>query len=154
VDASREGIELLLSEGYEWAFIDTPPAMLGIIQDAIAAADVVLIPSRSSALDVLAVNEVVELCRDHHKPFAFVLNAVMTSWGKIADSAVEYLANMGPVCEARIAHRKPFTSAMTVGKSGHEIDRTGAARREIDALWSELQKLANNALRAKARANG
>ncbi len=154
VDASPEGIELLLAEGYEWAFMDTPPALLNIIRDAIASADLVLIPSRTSAFDVLAVSEVVELCKDEGKPFAFVLNAVMASWGKIADNAEEYLRNHGPVCATRVAHRKSYTSASTIGKAGHEIDRTGAARREIDELWLEVKSLVSKAMRAKAKAHG
>lgn len=151
VDASPEGLGLVLSEGYEWAIIDTPPAMLQIIEDAIEASDVVLIPSRASALDVQAVDEVVELCRRHGKPFAFVVNAVVTQWGKITDSAADYLRHHGDVCETRIALRKPFTAAMTIGKSGAEVDK--AAAREIDALWQELQSLTTKALDAKAGAH-
>lgn len=151
-DASPEGIGLILADGYEWAFIDTPPAMLSIIRDAIEAADLVLIPARASALDVLAVDEVVELCKQSGKSFAFILNAVMAQWGGISDSAEEYLRNHGNVCATRVAMRKPHTTAMTVGKSGAELDR--AARREVDDLWSEVKRLAENAVKQKARTHG
>jgi cellulose biosynthesis protein BcsQ len=41
-----------MSEGWEWVFIDTPPAKLELIEPGIAVADFVLIPTRPSALDI------------------------------------------------------------------------------------------------------
>jgi hypothetical protein len=32
-------------------------------------------------------------------------------------------------------------AAVTVGKSGPEVDRNGVARKEIDALWEAVRKL-------------
>ena len=80
VDATTEAIELLMSEGWEWVFIDTPPSKLELIEPGIAVADLVLIPTRPSALDIEQVDIVVELCEAHGKPFAFVLNHAPPSW--------------------------------------------------------------------------
>lgn len=146
VDASPEGLEWLLSEGWQWAIIDTPPGGIASINDAVSCATFVLIPSRASAVDVEAVDKVVDLCNDHGKPFAFVLNAVPHGWGKLADSASAYLAQCGPVLKARVASRKPYVAAMTVGKSGAEIDR--AAREEIDTLWAEVKRAVAKAEKA------
>src|SRR5262249_9389425 len=44
VDATAEAIELLVSEGWEWIFIDTGPARIELIEPGIAVADLVLIP--------------------------------------------------------------------------------------------------------------
>jgi chromosome partitioning protein len=140
VDATAESIELVISEGWEWCFIDTPPGMVDTIDDAIVAADFVLIPVRASAMDLLAVDHVVELCKKHNRPFAFVLNAVMPGWRELADSAAQYLRRIGPVLNSRIGMRKAFVSSMTIGKAGQEIDRSTAAR-EIDELWHELAKV-------------
>src|SRR5689334_10719665 len=52
IDATTEAIELLLSEGWEWVFVDTGPAKLDLIESGIAVADLILIPTRPSALDV------------------------------------------------------------------------------------------------------
>ena len=41
IDATTEAIELLLSEGWEWVFIDTGPARLELIEPGIAVADLV-----------------------------------------------------------------------------------------------------------------
>lgn len=149
VSATPEGIGVL-SAGYDWVFIDTPPAIIDIIEDAISAADLVLIPARPSAIDVLAMDDVAYLCERQGKPFAFVLNAVVTAWSGMTDGAAAYLAKIGPVLESRVGMRKPFVSAMSSGRSGAEIDK--AAAREIDALWTELQQVARRTAR-KARAN-
>ncbi len=74
IDATTEAIELLLSEGWEWVFIDTGPARLELIEPGIAVADLVLIPTRPSALDIEQAAITVELCEAHNKPHAFVLN--------------------------------------------------------------------------------
>lgn len=152
IDASREGIELLVAEGWDWVVIDTPPAVVNTIEDAIAAADVVVIPAKTSALDVLAIDQVVELCKRHDKPFWFVLNQVHHQWQKLADSSEAYLRNVGPVLSTRIGLRKAYVSAMTVGKSGPEIDKDGTATAEIEALWQEIRQLVAKRNKATVRA--
>ena len=149
VDATPEGVGLLAAD-YDWVFVDTPPAIIDVIENAISTADAVLIPSRASAVDVLAMDDVAYLCEKQGKPFAFVLNAVVAQWGNISDAAAGYLRKIGPVLETRVAMRKPYVSAMTTGRSGAELDR--AAAREIDALWLEVQAfVAGAAKKGRAR---
>jgi chromosome partitioning protein len=148
VDPSLEAFELLISEGWDWVFIDTPPGAMDTVEHAVFSADLVLIPCRPSPVDVEAVDDIVDLCNEHGKPFAFILNAVPHGWGKLADSAAGYLAQSGPVLKQRVASRKPYVAAMTLGKSGAELDR--AAREEIDALWTEIKRTLAKATKAVA----
>src|SRR6478672_10030644 len=67
IDATTEAIELLVSEGWEWVFIDTPPARIELIEPGIVVADLVLIPCRPSALDIEQIDIAVELCETHDK---------------------------------------------------------------------------------------
>src|SRR3990170_3172377 len=47
VDTASEAIErLLLTEAPDYCFIDTPPAFVATMQDAVANADIVIIPLR------------------------------------------------------------------------------------------------------------
>lgn len=146
VDSTAEAIRLIEAEGFAWVIVDTPPATHDLIEQAIVTADHVLIPCRASVLDITAVEMVIELCREHGKPFAFVLNAVDPR-AKITASAATVLAQSGPVLATRIANRNAYAAAMTNGKSGPEIERDGAAAREIDALWAEVSKLAAGKVR-------
>jgi chromosome partitioning protein len=138
LDSANEAVGLLLAEGWDYVVIDTPPAFLDHIANAISQADLVLIPCRASALDVEAVADVVGLCKEQGRPFAFVLNAVMPQW-KLTSGARKYLEVDGEVLEQCVGFRKAYITAMTAGKSGPEVDRDGKAREEIDALWQAVK---------------
>ena len=90
VDATTEAIELLLSEGWEWVFIDTGPAKIELIEPGIAVADLVLIPIRPSAFDIEQAAITVELCETHGKPHAFVLNHAPPG-AKLTKSSIDFL---------------------------------------------------------------
>ena len=142
VDASSEALALVQTQRWDYLIVDTPPALLDRIQAAIYIADVVVIPVRPSALDVEAVADVVTICRDAGKRFAFLLNQVPpTGFARLALGTRKYLESDGPILRAQIGMRKAYVAAMTVGKSGPEL-KDAAAVAEMDALWSELLVLA------------
>ena len=62
-------------EGYDWVFIDTAPTMWVVVQEAIRAATLVLVPARPAFFDLDAVLETVKTARERDKPYAVVLNA-------------------------------------------------------------------------------
>lgn len=138
VDAASEALELLRAQRWDWLIVDTPPLFLDRIEIAISIADLAIIPAQPSALDLEAVHDVVRLCRDHAKPFVFILNKVNVQRAKLNESARRYLAPDGPVLQTEIGDRTAYVTAMTLGKSGPEM-RDRAAAKEIDALWAELQ---------------
>lgn len=139
IDAAREALALLISQRWDVVFIDTPPAFLDKIENAISLADFVLVPCRPSAVDVEAVRDVVTICQDHEKPFAFVITQILPPPGRIVEGAQKYLETDGDVLAARMTSRKPYAAAMTLGKTGPEMKDGKAAADEIDALWSEIK---------------
>ncbi len=140
-------VEALRAEGYLWIFIDTVPAMLEHIEHAIEAADFALLPTRVSMFDLAATRDVVALCQEQKKPFAFVLNATDPKWVKGIKSAVAVLKKLGPVIPKSIRQRTAYASALTTGKTGSERDK--AAAYEIEALWATGKKLATAKARGK-----
>ena len=76
VETLAPAIATLRTMGIGWLFIDTPPAIIGTIEPAIRAADVVLVPVKASPLDIEAVDPVVQLCVRRGRPFAFVMSMV------------------------------------------------------------------------------
>jgi chromosome partitioning protein len=142
VDAAVEAIELLISEGWEWVFVDTGPARLDLIEAGIAVSDLVLIPTRPSALDIEQAALSVELCERHGKPHAFILNAAPPGGAKLTKSSMQFLQRNGStVIETPITFRSAYMAAMTVGKSGPEVEKGAMARKEIDALWAGVMSL-------------
>jgi chromosome partitioning protein len=118
IDATAEAIELLVSEGWEWVFVDTPPARIELIEPGIVVADLVLIPCRPSALDIEQIDIAIELCEIHDKPFAFILNHAPANW-KLTKTSGAFLAKGGrTVFEPPVTFRQAYMAAMTLGKSG------------------------------------
>lgn len=120
--------------GFEYLFIDSPPAHMDTIKVAIQNADYVLVPCQPSPVDIEAIGDTLEVIEALRKPFAFVMNRLI-SRTKIGEQAVLLLANHGKVAGIPIVQRIPFATAMTDGRTAPEVDSGKAAAEEIQALW-------------------
>lgn len=137
-DTASDAVDALAQTGWDWVFIDTPPAFVHVMRDAVKASDLVIVPLRPSALDLVASETAVIMAREEGAQMLCVLNDADPRW-KTTASAHSYLFASGtPVAETIIAHRAAYLAAVTSGRSGPEVERDGKARREIDALWAEI----------------
>lgn len=144
---AQESIALAIAEGgWDWVFVDTPPNHMEQIEVAVSNADLVVIPVRPSAPDVLAVGAVVELSKEHGRVYVIVLNQVLTGQSKAALAEIEaMLGDHGPVLKSRVTMRTVHQTAFALGKSGAEVDKDGKARGEVEALWAEVKAIATKA---------
>ena len=115
---------------------------MDLIEQAIMVSDAVVVPVRSGLFDVIAVQSVIEMCRQHRRPFAFVLNAVDNRFKVLTKQTVVALADLGPMFATRISYRQQYIQALVIGKTGPEFEKD--LRPEIDGLWSEVKRLAEN----------
>jgi chromosome partitioning protein len=134
-----------LASAYDWLFIDTPPADMDLIEQAVAVADAVVIPVRSGFFDVIAVQSVIEMCNEHNRPFAFALNAVDARFKVLTKQTIAALVELGPMFATQISYRQPYIQALVIGKTGPEVEK--ALKPEIDGLWSEVKRLAERRAR-------
>ena len=81
----------------------------------------------------------MSLCEKHSKNFAFLLSDADQKFKKLRESTTEALQTKGKVLETAMSHRAPYMDAPTDGKSGAEINEP--ARKEIDALWTEIASI-------------
>jgi len=138
-DTAADAIEALRLDGWDWVFIDSPPAFVATVRDAIESADIAIIPLRPSALDLLGSEDAVALALEAETPFLVVFSDTDPRWSG-ADAARKYLEASGvPVAKTVIAHRAAFLKAMASGKSGPEMGTDGKAAEEIDQLWAEIK---------------
>lgn len=140
--ASAEAIALAQQDNYDVTIIDTPPALFDSITAAISLADWVIIPVKPGPIDIEAVKDVVEICGDHGKPYAFVINDVSHGFERMALGARKYFAEKfeGHTFKTEVAHRKAHASSMSKGKTAVEIgDEKGGD--EINRLWLEIQRM-------------
>jgi chromosome partitioning protein len=131
--------------GAEWVFIDTSPTMWVVVQEAIRAATLVLIPARPGFLDLDAVRETVKTARERNKPYAVVLNACPVKRDEREAPAVAqsraYLDREGvPVFAGQISHRAAFSLTLAAGASAGEAEPNSLAAVEISKLWSAVEK--------------
>lgn len=142
VDTPLEAIERLEHAGAaDVVFFDGPPAFVTLMQEMADVADIVVIPIKASVLDLVSTQDAVVITRRARKPLLVVINDVGPYEAKMVASARETLAGAGiPVAHTVIRHRPAHIAAMTLGKSGPEIDRgkDKHAASDIEALWTEL----------------
>jgi chromosome partitioning protein len=153
---AADAVESLALDGWDWVFLDGPPAFISVMQDMIEAADLAVIPIKPSMLDLLGTQDAVVLAREAGTPFVIVINDVSPR-EKVAESARQFLFTHDlPIASTQIAHRVSHIQGMTVGKSAAEVNggKDKAAAEEIDALWREVKAAATKAARARERAGG
>ena len=131
--------------GTDYVFIDTSPTMWVVVQEAIRAATLLLIPARPGFLDLDAVRETVKCARERNRPYAVVLNACPVKRDEREAPAVAmaraYLDREGiPVFAGQVSHRAAFTLTLASGASANETDGSSLAAAEIGKLWSSVEK--------------
>jgi chromosome partitioning protein len=162
LQSATRGIERAVTfaavEGYEWVFIDTAPTTWVIVQEAIRAATLVLIPARPGIFDLDSVRETIAAARERGKPFAVVVNAAPArredrDAPALAQARAAFGADEIPVWSGQISQRAAFAMTLAAGASAWEAEPESAAAAEIAHLWSAVVRSveAVNAAHAAAR---
>jgi chromosome partitioning protein len=151
VENLNAAISQLNQDGFDWLFIDTPPLDIDLIENAVIKSSAVVIPVRASIFDIGAITPIVEICKERQKPFSFLMSAVdnRAQFKKLNQKAMQALLHDGPIFSAQLAYRAAYINALTVGKAGFEIDPD--ARHEVDALWTEVKRIAGSTAPLLAR---
>jgi chromosome partitioning protein len=141
MDKARESIDVLL--------LDTPGAAEGAALAAAAAADLVLIPCRPRSFDLAAVRQTATLARSTGRPLWLVFNATGAR-GQVRADARDVAASIGlAVAPVRLAERADFHKATEAGLAAQELNPTGKAAEEAEALWVWASGLLNVSTRGR-----
>jgi cellulose biosynthesis protein BcsQ len=145
-------------DGIEWVFIDTPPNMSAVVEDAIRNATMAIIPARPGVFDVNAVQETILTCRAARKPYAVVINGAPACRDE-AESPIVTIARealikfRAPVWGGQITNRADLLMALSHGEGAREYYAEGRAAAEIARLWSAIERSVK-AIRGTVSANG
>ena len=144
-----------LINGYEWVFIDTAPTTWLVVQEAIRAATMVVIPVRPGFFDLAAVRETVSTARDLNKPYAVVINAAPVKREDkeapaVALSRAQFERLSVPVWSGQISQRAAFLGSLAAGASAGEANGDSACKLEIARLWSAIERSVDAINRAQA----
>lgn len=124
--------------GYDFVFIDSPPAHMQTIEAALSVADFALVPCQPSPVDIEAIGDTLAIIDELRVPFAFVLNRLI-SRTRIGEQAILLLANHGKIAGIPVVQRTSFATSMIDGRTAAEVDSGKAATQEIASLWDFVQ---------------
>ena len=132
----ERAIAFAMIDDFEYVFIDTAPTMWVVVQEAIRAATLTLIPARPGFFDLAAVRETVKVARERDCPYAVVINAAPVKRddkeaGLVAQSRAYFDGLQIPVWAGQISQRAGFQSTLAAGASAAEIGPNTAAGIEI-----------------------
>jgi chromosome partitioning protein len=138
-------LALAMVGGTEWVFIDTAPTTWVVVQEAIRAATLVIIPARPGFLDLDAVQQTVKAARERNRPYAVVLNAAPSKRGdKEAPAVAQARAWLErreiPVWSGQITQRAGFSLTLADGASASETNADSLAASEIARLWTAVER--------------
>jgi len=142
IDQLPEKIKALRKSGFDYCFIDTPPALTKQNQQAIMLADLVIIPTRPSPNDIWSLGATLDLVQQSSAPFVFVLNQAKSNT-RITLQSLAALSEHGPVLQTIIHDRVDYAAAMTDGRVAFEVNPSGAAANEIKELWRNVYNKVN-----------
>ena len=118
------------------ALIDTAGADISQSRAIIRLADLVVVPSRPSPLDLGTLGTTIGTVEAEAKPLIFVLNAV-TPRTRISNQAILALSQQGPVAEI-LPQRTDYAASMTDGRVAGELDPTSRSSEEVQTLWKAV----------------
>lgn len=123
--------------GVELLIVDTPPAVSSSIEQCVALADLVVIPSRPSPHDIRSVLSTVKLLEHLGKPLVFVVNAAIGR-ARITAEAISILSRHGPIAPVVIGQRLDFAVSMIDGRTVMELPGPSKSSEEVTELWAYL----------------
>ncbi len=135
-------VRRLEDTGYarDYLIIDTPGSHVPIIRDAIANADVVLVPVQASGLDILGQEAAFDIIRSEGK-----WDRTILLWNRVDTRSKEFNPRIEKVLKGiglpivKIAQRVAYAKAGAEAKTGAEIDE--AAFSEIAKVWNAIQEM-------------
>lgn len=133
----RTIVEGLADMGFSIAIFDTPGADGGTARSVTEVADLCLLPTRPTCLDVDATAATFRAVFLAKRKAAFVLNQCPPTYrsSRTSESA-KGLTRLGILAEPLLYARMDFQDAIAAGLGVTEYARTSRAAREIEALWA------------------
>lgn len=129
-----------LKEECDVVIIDSPPHAESDARMAIREADLLLIPTQPSPMDIWALKPTMDTAATESVETMLLLNRVPPRTN-LTGAITDKLEEMGiEVAKTQLGNRVAFASSMFEGKGVVETERTGRAAEEINTLVQEIMK--------------
>lgn len=144
-DTDPEKLEITLDNirkhDFDLCIIDTPGNTDLNATGGIKVADLVLIPSKPTAVDLSAIGRTISMVQDLKKSYIFLITQAVART-KLALQAASVLSQFGEVAPCSMGHRISYVNAMNTGGSAAEEDKASAE--ELNELWSFIRSKLND----------
>jgi len=132
----------LKENGAELVVIDTRGASSADIVSVAKLSDLVLIPSRTSQLDIDAIEDTINACKVSEKEAFVLFNAVYHSSVSVFEEARMVVKQSFGVdsLPMKVSNRNDFLYCMTEGKTPAEYEPNGKADLEVKAVFDWIKK--------------
>jgi chromosome partitioning protein len=131
----KTDLATLAKAGITHVLIDMPPYDKEWVSDIMRMADLIVVPTKASPLDLHSVSATLDSLRQAEKPMIWIINSASSRARNIADTVAKELVRFAPVCPQKIHERTDFVLAMGEGKSVVETKPKGPSAKEILAAW-------------------
>lgn len=140
----REGVQQALKlarkEGFQFIVLDLPPHSTAQVAWLLQEADVILVPTRATAADLVTISQTVDLVIASKRPAGFILNAFRPQLVEAREIA-PILAKYGLPIIGAMGDRIAYSRGLPAGLGGHELGD--------ELAEAEVAKLAKKVIRAK-----
>ena len=127
-------LEGLKDQKLDLLVIDTPPFDTAEVDQIIAQADLVVIPTRATPDDISSVSSTITSADRSKRRRVFVLNSIKPNTRPTAEAAL-LLSEFGPVCQVVLSDRIPYGTAKTDGRTAPELKGQEKAAEEVAGVW-------------------
>jgi chromosome partitioning protein len=131
------------ADGVGLVVVDTPPHAGAQIDQAVAVADLVLVPVKPTPMDLDALPGTAAIVRRHARPAGIVLTSAPPARGTtragIVTEARNHLAAEYPdfpVLDVELGHRTAYYYALIDGRAVGEFEPGGKAAAEVAAVYA------------------
>lgn len=129
------------SRHHDFVLVDCPGNASHLLEAAIRASDLVLVPCQPSGLDIWATDAVLEMASRERTAGAVVMNRV-PSRGSVTEMVVAKLRDTGAnVLTSRLGNRVAFSAGQMSGTTALAKSTSSPAALEVQDLRREIEAL-------------
>jgi chromosome partitioning protein len=139
-EAIERALKLARAEQYRYVVLDLPPHSTAQIAWLLQEADLILVPTRPTAADLVTIQQTVDLVHASKRKAGFVLNAFRSQLVEAKEIA-PILAKHGLPIIGALGDRVAYSRGLPAGLGGHELGDAFAEE--------EVMKLSRKVIRAR-----
>jgi chromosome partitioning protein len=119
-DAVERALKLARAEGFTFVIVDMPPHATAQIAWLLQEADLILVPTRPSAADLVTIQQTVALVHASKRKAGFILNAFRQQLVEAKEIAPLLAKHSLPII-GFLGDRIAYSRGLPVGLGGHEL---------------------------------